>query len=196
MGWLRYLIWLLVICAAGPFCAPAVMAAAAPVEPSPVRISYPAGHYPELRLPDGRHVAVHSLLNITRPMHFGDFVWNEANVPQGAVWVRVDLSRQILSVFRDGHEIGSAVILYGSDHTPTPVGRFPILEKNAHYYSHTYQVPMPYMLRLTNDGVAIHASSVREGWATHGCIGVPPDFARLLFTTAGKGTPVDILPAR
>ena len=48
---------------------------------------------------------------------------------------------------------------------------------------------------LTNDGVAIHGSSVREGWATHGCIGVPLDFARLLFAAATKGTEVVILPA-
>ena len=168
----------------------------AAVEPTPVRISYPAGGYPVLGLSGGRHVAVRSLLNVTRPMQFGDFVWNEANVPQGTVWVRVDLSRQMLSVFRDGNEIGTAVILYGTDGAPTPVGRFRILEKNAHYYSHTYHVPMPYMLRLSNDGVAIHGSAVREGWATHGCIGVPLDFARLLFATARKGTPVDILPAR
>jgi lipoprotein-anchoring transpeptidase ErfK/SrfK len=52
---------------------------------------------------------------------------------------------------------------------------------------------MPYMLRLTNDGVAIHGSNVRQGWATHGCIGVPPDFARLLFAAAAKGDAVVIL---
>jgi lipoprotein-anchoring transpeptidase ErfK/SrfK len=110
--------------------------------------------------------------------------------------VRVDLSRQLLSVFRGGHEIGSAVILYGTRGNATPAGRFPILQKDADYYSHSYHVPMPYMLRLTNDGVAIHGSPVREGWATHGCIGVPLDFARLLFTAASKGDPVFILPAR
>jgi lipoprotein-anchoring transpeptidase ErfK/SrfK len=55
---------------------------------------------------------------------------------------------------------------------------------------------MPYMLRLTEDGVAIHGSNVREGWATHGCIGVPLDFAKLLFAAASKGDPVVILAAR
>ena len=139
---------------------------------------------------------VRSLLNITSAMRFGDFVWNQDNIPQGPVFVRVDLSHQLLSVFRGGHEIGSAVILYGSDGTPTPVGRFPILEKNAHYFSHTYKVPMPFMLRLTSDAVAIHGSAVREGWATHGCIGVPLDFARLLFAATHKGDDVFILPAR
>jgi lipoprotein-anchoring transpeptidase ErfK/SrfK len=55
---------------------------------------------------------------------------------------------------------------------------------------------MPDMLRLTNDGVAIHGSNVREGWATHGCIGVPLEFARLLFAVTGKGDLVAILPAQ
>jgi lipoprotein-anchoring transpeptidase ErfK/SrfK len=127
-------------------------------------------------------------------MHFGDFVWNEEQIPAGPVWIRIDLTRQLLSVFRSGHEIGSAVILYGSDGKATPAGSFTILEKDAHHYSHSYDAPMPYMLRLTSDGVAIHGSNVREGWATHGCIGVPLEFARHLFGAAKKGDPVFIVP--
>ena len=92
--------------------------------------------------------------------------------------------------------IGTAVILFGTDGRPTPTGRFTILEKKADYYSHNYHAPMPYMLRLTNDYVAIHGSDVRQGHATHGCIGVPLDFARLLFAAAGKGDLVVILPAQ
>ena len=171
-------------------------AGAAPVPSSGARIWFPARETPLLSLPDGRKEAVHSMLNITKPMHFGSFVWDEDRVPQGAIWVRIDLARQILSVFRGGNEIGSAVILYGSDGKPTPTGSFTILEKNADYYSHSYDAPMPYMLRLTKDGVAIHGSNVRNGWATHGCIGVPLDFARLLFAAAHKGDPVAIIPAR
>lgn len=169
---------------------------AATIAPTLARISYPKGRYPELALPGGQHVTVRSLLNITKPMRFGDFVWDEQAIPKGPMLVRVDLSHQVISVFRGGQEIGSAVILYGSDGTPTPAGRFPILMKDAHYFSHTYRVPMPYMLLLTKDGVAVHGSSVREGWATHGCVGVPLDFARLLFASVKKGDPVFVLPAR
>lgn len=164
--------------------------------PSGARIRFDAGHYPKLSLPDGRQEVVRSMLNISGPMRFGNFVWDENRIPAGRVWVRIDLARQILSVFRDGHEIGSAVILYGTDGKPTPTGSFTILEKDPDYYSRSYHAPMPYMLRLTKDGVAIHGSTVREGWATHGCIGVPLDFAKLLFATAHKGDPVVILPAQ
>jgi hypothetical protein len=174
----------------------AVKAASVPAPASGVRIWYSANDYYRPILPDGRREVVRSVLNITKPMHFGNFVWDENHIPQGPVWVRIDLTRQILSVFRDGHEIGSAVILYGADGKPTPRGSFTILEKDAHHYSRSYDAPMPYMLRLTKDGVAIHGSNVREGWATHGCIGVPLDFARLLFRVANKGDPVVILPAQ
>ena len=51
------------------------------------------------------------------------------------------------------------------------------------------------MLRLTGDGVAIHASDVQRGSATHGCIGVPLPFARLLFAAMRRGNLVAILPA-
>lgn len=160
------------------------------------RISYPAGQFPTLALPDGEHRAVKSVLNIRNAMHYGDYVWNEQHVPAGEVWVRIDLARQLLSVFRDGHEIGSAVILYGTDGKPTPTGVFPVLEKRETHVSSLYDADMPYMMRLTGDGVAIHASNVRRGAATHGCIGVPPSFAALLFNVVRNGDKVAILPPR
>jgi hypothetical protein len=160
------------------------------------RVWYQAGAYPELALPGGRRETIRSMLDVTRSMRFGDFVWDEKRIPKGTVWIRVDLPRQIVSVFRAGHEIGTAVILYGTDGKPTPTGNFTVLEKKADYYSHSYQAPMPYMLRLTSDGVAIHGSNVFRGRATHGCIGVPLDFARLLFDAASKGDMVAIVPAQ
>jgi hypothetical protein len=139
--------------------------------------------------------AIHSVLDVPQPMTFGDFAWDERGVAAGSVWIRVDLGRQLISVFRGADEIGTAVILYGGNGKPTPTGTFAILQKAADYHSHTYDAPMPYMLRLTRDGVAIHASNVREGWATHGCIGVPLEFARRLFGVVKVGDPVSITVA-
>jgi len=161
----------------------------------PPRIWYQKDKAPRLTLPNGREEVVHSVLNVTKPMRFGGYVWDDSGIPPGPVWIRIDLARQIMSVFRGGHEIGSAVILYGTDGKPTPMGSFAILEKDQDYHSRTYDAPMPYMLRLTNDGVAIHGSDVRKGRATHGCTGVPIAFARLLFAQASKGDEVVILPA-
>jgi hypothetical protein len=157
------------------------------------RLFYPTGSSPRLSLPGGKTETVHSVLNIPGPLHYGAAVWDDARVPQGPVWVRVDLKRQLLSVFRAGHEIGTAVILYGAGDKPSPTGTFPVLQKAADYHSRSYDAEMPYMLRLTADGVAIHGSNVRRGAATHGCIGVPIDFARRLFGAVQLGDPVVIL---
>lgn len=136
---------------------------------------------------------IRSILNVPKPMSYGEFVWNDRGVPGGPVWIRIDLKAQLISVFRSGDEIGTAVILYGADGVPTPTGKFPILAKLKDHRSATYDgAPMPYTLRLTKDGVSIHGSNVRWGYATHGCIGVPDAFAAKLFEAARVGDEVTI----
>ncbi|OMJ32200.1 hypothetical protein BSZ14_09585 [Sphingomonas sp. Sph1(2015)] len=130
---------------------------------------------------------VRHILDLKGPLKHGDFVWDESGAPGGPIVITVDLAAQVVSIFRDGYEIGTAAIIYGADNMPTPLGVFPILQKDATHVSNLYDAPMPYMLRLTNDGVAIHASDVRYGNATHGCIGVPTDFAKKLFAATKLG---------
>jgi lipoprotein-anchoring transpeptidase ErfK/SrfK len=137
---------------------------------------------------------IKTLLDVPQRMSYGDFVWNDRGVPAGPVWIRVDLGSQLLSVFRSGHEIGTSVVLYGADGLATPTGKFPILAKWKDHKSATYgDAPMPYTLRLTNDGVSIHGSNVRWGFATHGCVGVPKKFAAKLFDVVSKGDEVLIV---
>jgi hypothetical protein len=136
---------------------------------------------------------IQTVLNVPGRMSYGDFRWDERGVPTGPTWVRVDLKSQILSVFRSGHEIGTAVILYGADGNPTPTGKFPVLAKLKDHRSATYDAPMPYTLRLTSDGVSIHGSNVRWGFATHGCVGVPAAFAAKLFDAVSVGSAVLII---
>lgn len=157
------------------------------------RLYYPASDLPVLTLPDGRRETIRSVLNVKQQLRYGQSVWNDRNVPPGPLWIRVDLTHQLLSVFRGGHEIGTAVVLYGAADKESPTGTFPILQKAEDYHSRTYDAPMPFMLRLTADGVAIHGSEVRPSAATHGCIGVPTEFARRLFAEARLGDRVVIL---
>lgn len=175
--------------------APDPAMAAIPAETGP-RVWYSPGRYPNLTLPGGQRETIRSVLNIRQPMKFGDYVWDEQYVPkEGPVWVRVDIDRQLISVFRGGHEIGTAVILYGAESKPTPAGTFPVLEMAEDYHSRTYDAPMPFTLRLTADGVAVHGSEVKERGATHGCIGVPLEFARRLYGQMQLGDRVVILKA-
>jgi lipoprotein-anchoring transpeptidase ErfK/SrfK len=132
---------------------------------------------------------VRRILDIPGPLKMGDHHWDESGAPaDGPVVITVDLEAGVLSIFRGGYEIGAAAILYGRDDKPTPLGAFPITQKKARHVSNLYGSPMPYMMRMTNDGISIHGSdSVAPGFATHGCVAVPTDFARKLFGAARLG---------
>jgi len=136
---------------------------------------------------------VKSLLSVRGPLRFGDYEWNDRAVPDGPLWIRVDLGAQLMSVFLGGHEIGTSVIVYGGDNKQTPGGKLHILARDKDHRSSIYDADMPYTLQLTYDGVAIHGSDVRQGRATHGCIGVPLEFARRLFDAAKVGDEVTII---
>jgi len=147
----------------------------------------------ELPLHNGGQQQLRSVLDVRRRLTYGDFAWDDVGVPAGQRWVRVDLEHQLISVFRGGHEIGTSVIIYGAEDKPTPKGYFRVLQKARDYHSRTYDAEMPYMLRLTADGVGLHASSVRARAATHGCIGTPPEFARRMFREIELGDPVTVI---
>ena len=136
---------------------------------------------------------VSTILAVSGRMQYGDYRWDDKGVPKGPTWVRVDLKSQIISVFRGGQEIGTAVILYGADGLATPTGKFPVQAKLKDHWSQSYDAPMPYTLRLTADGVSIHGSNVRWGYATHGCVGVPTAFAAKLFDSVSVGDEVLIV---
>ena len=123
----------------------------------------------------------------------GDYTWDERGAEDGALMVWVDLRRQMVSVFRGGHEIGTAVAAFGAPDYQSPVGTFDIISKHEDYHSRTYDAPMPYSLFITADGVALHASPMGSDRATHGCIGLPEEFARLLFEASALGDKVTIV---
>lgn len=136
-----------------------------------------------------------SILTIPEgPFRYGDWYWDESNAPaKGKLIVTVDLDARVISAFRDGHEIGTAVALLGTKKHPTPLGSFPILTKEKDNISEKYNnAPMPWTLRLTWDGIAIHGSPVINGYASHGCIGVPDEFAQKLYAIAKRGDKVVI----
>ncbi|GAM05632.1 L,D-transpeptidase family protein [Novosphingobium sp. MBES04] len=156
------------------------------VEPAPA----PAG--PPAPAPDEPFV-IKRILPIEGPIRYGEWHWDEDGVPDGPLVITVDLDARVLSVFRGGYEIGATAVLLGSQEKPTPTGVFPITEKDIDHVSNIYTgAPMPYMQRLTNDGVSLHGSQVEKGFASHGCVGMPDPFAAKLFQMTKLGDKVYI----
>jgi len=136
----------------------------------------------------------------------------------------IDTNEQKARFYSDGEQIGWTTVATGLDSHPTPTGHFEVLEKvkdkRSNLYGRIYNsgggvvrgnakagqdpVPpggrfvgasMPHFLRLTYDGVGMHAGPIpRPGRpASHGCIRMPARIASALYTEVNVGTPVTIV---
>lgn len=111
--------------------------------------------------------------------------------------IYIDLADQKIYAMEDGIEILEGRISSGKSGYETPTGTFTILEKKALHRSNLYPPPaggakMPYMMRLTWDGIAMHQGYVPRRPASHGCIRLQRRFAKKLYTWASRGTKVTI----
>lgn len=187
-SWLRFSpLFAFVVLLAAPAPPPLPAAPAEASAPSSVRVAAPR----QMPKPPAKpQFVLTSVLTLDAPLKAGQFAWHAGGTPPGRTTIVVDLAAQQLYFYRDGAEIGRSSIIYGADNMPTPTGTFPISQKSKDHVSNLYFAPMPYMLRLTMDGVAIHASKMNEKFATHGCVGVPIEFAARLFKEVKLGDKV------
>ena len=123
----------------------------------------------------------------------GQYVWDAKSPSSGPLLLTIDLTAQRVMVYRDGALIAASAISTGSLGRETPTGVFTILEKKVMHRSTTYDdAPMPYMQRLTTKGIAMHAGDLPGYPASHGCIRLPNEFAKLLYGVTEIGTQVMI----
>ena len=121
----------------------------------------------------------------------GQFSWNDADAPAGPVRVVVSIPLQRLFVYRGASLIAVSAVSTGSAGHETPTGEFTVLQKAVTHHSNKYNdASMPYMQRLTWDGVAIHAGRDPGYAASHGCVRVPLAFAKKLYSATSLGAHV------
>jgi len=129
----------------------------------------------------------------TASLQPGEFVWQPERATLGAVEIVVSLPLQRLYVYRGGTLIGVSTVSTGRPGHETPVGRFNLLQKRRDHRSNLYNgAPMPFMQRLTWDGIALHAGELPGRPASHGCVRLPLAFARLLFAVTELGGAVHV----
>ena len=123
----------------------------------------------------------------------GHFIWTPELAPEGPMTMVVSLSDQRAYVYRDGIRIGASTVSTGKAGHETPTGIFTILEKSKKHRSNRYSnASMPYMQRLTWDGIAMHAGRVPGYPASHGCVRLPLQFSKALFQETSLGMTVVI----
>lgn len=119
------------------------------------------------------------------------YVWDADGTVPGDVEVVISLSDQIAYAYRSGTLIGAASVSTAKEGKITPTGIFPVLEKKPMHRSRKYNnAPMPFMQRLDNYGIAMHAGHNPGEPASHGCIRLPAKFAAKLYGITDVGSRV------
>lgn len=122
----------------------------------------------------------------------GKYLWEE-DVAAGPVSILISIPDQKAYVYRGDALVAVSTVSTGKEGNETPVGVFTILQKKQMHHSNLYDdAPMPYMQRMTWDGVAIHAGKNPGFPASHGCIRVPTSFAKKLFAATKMGATVEV----
>lgn len=134
-----------------------------------------------------------SVVEIVAGLKAGQYVWAPQIAPEGPMLLIVNVKTQRAVLYRNGIPIGATTVSTGKPGHRTPTGIFTILQKHVQHYSSKYDsAPMPYMERLTWQGVALHAGHLPGYPASHGCIRMPAGFAKLLFGSTKLGMTVVI----
>jgi hypothetical protein len=121
----------------------------------------------------------------------GQYLWRDVPERAGPERVVISLSDQLAYLYRGSTLVAVATISTGKGEKPTPVGIFSVLDKKPFYRSKKYDnAPMPFMQRIDSYGVALHGGFNPGYPASHGCIRLPVDFAKKLYSATDLGTPV------
>jgi hypothetical protein len=123
----------------------------------------------------------------------GQYLWRNVPESAGPERVVISLTDQLAYLYRGDALVAVATISTGRDSKPTPTGIFSVLDKRPFYRSKKYDnAPMPWMQRIDGYGVALHGGYNPGYPASHGCIRLPADFAKKLYSVTDIGTPVYI----
>jgi lipoprotein-anchoring transpeptidase ErfK/SrfK len=145
--------------------------------------------------------------------------------PETSPVINIFLQEQEMVFTLDGEKAIISPVSTGRKKGWTPLGEFSIIGKSANHRSSAYGKhvnkagktirsnvdsrkttpppggrfvgsPMPNFLRMTPNGIGIHAGELPGYPASHGCIRVPKDVSRLLFEHCPVGTKVVVWESR
>jgi hypothetical protein len=115
------------------------------------------------------------------------------DAPNGPLQIIISIKDQRVSVYDNGALITRSSVSTGIPRHPTPLGVFSVISKERWHRSNLYSgAPMPYMQRITQSGIALHAGILPGYPASHGCIRLKNDFAIRLWHLTKRGARVII----
>lgn len=125
----------------------------------------------------------------------GQSFWEPEAAPMGSIRVKINLATQMAYVYRANTLIGASSISSGMVGYETPTGVYRIGYKNPMHRSREYHgAAMPFaQFFIAERGIALHAGAIPGHPASHGCVRLPREFARLLFAETQRGDTVEVV---
>ncbi|MBV9008629.1 MAG: L,D-transpeptidase family protein [Verrucomicrobia bacterium] len=146
-----------------------------------------------------------------------------AQASPDSVHILVSLPQQRAYLFSGDNVVVDSPISSGKRGHESPAGQFKVLEKDANHFSSIYGdfvdrsgrvvragvsmridaapsgthyvgAAMKWFMRLTDEGVGMHVGILPGYPASHGCIRMPSDAAKLFYDHVKVGTPVEVQP--
>ena len=144
-------------------------------------------------------------------------VLEKADPEKASIYISLSKQRAYLKI---GEELAvDTPVSTGKRKGMTPAGTYQIIQKDANHRSNIYGnfvnskgrivragvsaridsapsgthfqgAPMKFFMRLTNDGIGMHAGHLPGYPASHGCIRLPAEIAPLIYNSVKIGTPV------
>ena len=145
----------------------------------------------------------------------------EGDGVQGAPSVTIDLSQQRAYFYKGQTLVGVSKVSTGTNEHATPPGDFKITQKSADHESNLYGeykypdgtiiqkevdvtkhpkppgaifdgADMPYFMRF-NGGIGMHCGFLPGFAASHGCVRMPHNMAKIFYENVEIGTPVRVI---
>ncbi|MDD6208589.1 MAG: L,D-transpeptidase family protein [Clostridiales bacterium] len=120
----------------------------------------------------------------------------------GDTYAEVDLTNQHMWYYQDGKMVLDSDVVTGSEryNTPTNTGTYAITykERDATLSGQNYATPVSYWMPF-NGNIGFHDAPWRNGKfggdiyltnGSHGCVNMPPEKAKMLYSLIEKGVPV------
>jgi len=129
------------------------------------------------------------------PVDYAKYVWLTDDATTTSVnHIVVSLADQRLYAYNGQQLVAWSNVSSGRVGHETPTGSFVVSEKDPDHHSNVYDnAPMPYFMRLTDNGVGLHGGFLPGYPASHGCVRLPFAMAKELFQHVDSGTQVDIV---
>ena len=139
----------------------------------------------------------------------------------GAPGITIDLSQQRAYFYKGQQLVGVSLVSTGTNQHPTPPGEFKITQKSRDHESNLYGdylwpdgsvaqkevdttrdpmppgarydgADMPFFMRF-NGGIGMHGGYLPGFPASHGCIRMPQNMARIFYENVELNTPVRVI---